>query len=321
MKALVVAGLVTVLSALTAQAKTLNERLGFSPQDKVLLIHIDDIGAYSAVAPAARDVLNFGLAKSVSGLTPAPAFEEALTDSKIVGEDFGVHITLTSEPRPTGWTPAAGSAAVPSLVDGKGHLLTSFWKLYMKADEADVRKEIEAQIQKALASGLRPTHLDTHVGTVFFKKAWFEHYLSLARKYRIAPMVPRWSKELKEQMGWLGTVMNFLVPGMLKKVGEAGFLQLDAIYILPFPKKDIGYEARRQKYVDILKNLKPGVSQIIIHPAGESSSPGEDVRLYEAKIFQEPAIADLIREQGIHLIGWKQIADVYPWDEVREPEL
>jgi chitin disaccharide deacetylase len=78
----------------------------------------------------------------------------------------GVHLALNSEWRGYRWGPVLGKGGVPSLVDSVGYLRPSVQDfLKSKYDLADVEKELAAQIDRAMASGLKITYVDGHMGT------------------------------------------------------------------------------------------------------------------------------------------------------------
>ena len=190
--------------------------------------------------------------------------------------------------------------------------------------------ELEAQIQAALRMGLNPSHIDTHMGAVFYRPSFLAAYLRLAKKYQLVPMVPKWSHGLQSLLGPVSKPVSFFVNPLLKKIEEAGYLLLDDFYIFPFPSKDVTYAERKAQYVNVVKNLRPGVTEIILHPAFAdrefqqkilANSPGEIVRDHEANLLTDPDFKKLIEREGIHLIQLRDLQKVYPWADLREPQL
>ncbi|RZA09737.1 MAG: ChbG/HpnK family deacetylase [Proteobacteria bacterium] len=319
----------SLLPTLSFASPTLLERLGYGPADKLLILHIDDIGSIRAANEAARINLSTGFATSGSVMVPGPAYAEIPAAFGGLPVDLGVHLTLNSDGRP-GHDWKAAAAGVPSLTDKFGNLIASPLKLVAFGKAAEIKREMEAQVQAALSLGLPFSHLDTHLGAAFFKPSWIEAYMNLGRKYRLAPMVPRWSGGIQRLLGPAAWPMGFVLKPLLAKIEAAGFLMLDDFYLLPFPKQDPGPDARRAEYLSILRNLKPGVTQIILHPAAVdeeferdnlTGTPGERVRNYEAELLNDPALKKVLEEEGIHLISWREINAIYPWDEVKELKL
>lgn len=312
-----------------AQAQTLGERLGYGPEEKLLILHIDDIGSIHAANEAARENFAYGLARSGSVMVPGPAYAE-LKDSPFAGApDLGVHLTLTGDGRPGHFWKAA-NPQVPSLTDAAGNLPASPLSLLAYASNADVATEMESQIKEGLALAPTLSHIDTHLGAVFFKPSWIESYCNLGRRYHLAPMIPRWSAGLRRLLGPAAWPMGYVLRPLLNKIEAAGYLLLDDYYLLPFPKKDPGAAARKAEYLQILGELKSGVTQITLHPAVSDEeferdnlkgTPGERARVYEAELLNDPAFRAAIEEEKIRLIDWREIQQAYRWEEVKELSL
>ena len=64
------------------------------------------------------------------------------------------------------WGPVAPLEQVPSLVDSLGffHLDCVAFSQEAKAEEVEI--ELRAQIEQAYKMGIKPSHLDTHMGCV-----------------------------------------------------------------------------------------------------------------------------------------------------------
>jgi predicted glycoside hydrolase/deacetylase ChbG (UPF0249 family) len=80
---------------------------------------------------------------------------------------------------------------VRGLLDPDGYMWRSEVQTAMKATPAEVEIELRAQIDKALAAGLKPTHLDTHMGTLYTRRDFFDVYTRLGREYGIPVMAMR----------------------------------------------------------------------------------------------------------------------------------
>src|ERR1700685_4158842 len=143
-------------------AQTLVERLGYPPGTKLIVVHADDLGETHSVNAAAIKALQGGTINSASLMVPCPWFPEIADYAKSHPDvDFGLHLTLTSERVYYRWGPVAPLDKVPSLVDRGGYLHHD-WDHNERADPRDVEVELRAQIERALAMEVRPTHLDSH---------------------------------------------------------------------------------------------------------------------------------------------------------------
>lgn len=311
------------------QASPLSDRLGFRADEKIVILHVDDIGATRGATRAAASGFGFGLAKSGSVMMPGQAVSEVAEDLAKAQPpelfDLGVHLTLNSS---GGLKFKPLSLNSKSLVNARGNFFVSLAKLAVLGKDADVEREIESQILAAISlcesAGAEPkqgeclTHIDTHMATVFLRPSWTEIYLKLAKRYKLVPMIPRWSQGLQQMLGYASTPVGWIVKPMIEKVEKRGFLPIDDLYILPFPRAEQSYDQRKAEYVNIIKNLKPGVTQIIVHPTFVDTSappkPTDIAKDIDAKILRDPEIAHHLRD--VHLIGYREIQRIYPWENL-----
>src|SRR5262245_21781256 len=160
-------GLVPAFSAAQGPAKTLQEKLGYPRDAKLLIVHADDLGMTHSVNAASIQALESGGINSASLMVPCPWFPEIADYAKShPSADFGLHLTLTSERVYYRWGPAAPRDKVPSLVDVNGYF-HHYWSSETRIDPKDVDTEIRAQLARALAMGVKPTHLDSHQNRLF----------------------------------------------------------------------------------------------------------------------------------------------------------
>src|SRR6478736_2913140 len=145
-----------------AGSQTLAERLGYPPGTKLIIVHADDLGETHAVNAAAIKSLEAGSVNSASLMVPCPWFPEIADYAKThPSGDFGLHLTLTSERVYYRWGPVAPADKVPSLLDKDGYFHHD-WEHNQHVNAQDAEVELRAQIERASAMGVRPTHLDSH---------------------------------------------------------------------------------------------------------------------------------------------------------------
>src|SRR5712675_714394 len=150
------------LPAIGQSNTSVAERLGFGRDAKLLIVHADDVGMTHAVNAATIKALESGALNSASIMVPCPWFPEIADYAKVHPDlDFGLHLTLTSERVYYRWGPVASKDKVPSLVDENGYFHHD-WKPTTRINLKEVDLELRAQIDRAYAMGLRPTHLDSH---------------------------------------------------------------------------------------------------------------------------------------------------------------
>src|SRR5258708_37665710 len=151
-----------LLSTITVSAQTLADRLGYPAGTKLIIVHADDLGETHAVNAAAIKALESGTINSASLMVPCPWFPEMADYAKSHPDaDFGLHLTLTSERVYYRWGPVAPADKVPSLIDQNGYFHHD-WDNNQHISAKEVEIELRAQIERALAMDVRPTHLDSH---------------------------------------------------------------------------------------------------------------------------------------------------------------
>jgi len=154
---------------------SLAEALGFAPDARVLILNADDLGLSHATNVGTYEALRSGLATSASLMVPCPWAREAA--SRYRGEDVGVHLTLNAEHERYRWGPITQA---PSLLDGDGGFPRTVDDLWDHADLDEVRRELRAQVERAILWGFDVSHLDSHMGALQLRPEFFDVYLDLA---------------------------------------------------------------------------------------------------------------------------------------------
>ena len=153
-----------------------------------VLLRFDDIGMNHAVNTGIDEVGKTGMPFSASVMFACPWYQEAVEVlKKYPNVAVGVHLTLTAEWKNYRWGPVLGQSAVPSLVDSLGYFLPStsaFQKNKYKLEE--VERELRAQIERALASGLKISYIDPHMGIALSTPELRNLTEKLANQYKLA---------------------------------------------------------------------------------------------------------------------------------------
>ena len=192
MKKLLLLVLICVGCRLTAQPnKTYAEKLGWPKGSRVIILHVDDAGMSHDSNEGVEMATSEGVATSTSIMMPCSWVPEIKYYMDQHPElDAGLHLTLTSEWYSYRWGPLAGKAAVPGLTDTQGCLWPSVGAVYFKATPDEIDKEIRAQYNRAISMGIKPTHLDSHMGTLFAKDAFLQKYIKLGIEKQVPVMFP-----------------------------------------------------------------------------------------------------------------------------------
>ncbi|HSD47628.1 MAG TPA: polysaccharide deacetylase family protein, partial [Pyrinomonadaceae bacterium] len=185
-------GLTLAAPTIQAQQQTLAERLGYPKDAKLLIVHADDLGMSHSVNTATLKAFQTGLVNSGSIMVPCPWLSEIAAFARANPQaDLGLHLTLTSEWTHFRWGPVTPKDRVTSLLDKDGYFRLTESEAAQKADPKEVELEIRAQIERAKALGIVPTHLDSHMGTLYQTKELFDVFLRVARENKLPVRVAR----------------------------------------------------------------------------------------------------------------------------------
>ncbi|MDR3750707.1 MAG: polysaccharide deacetylase family protein [Terracidiphilus sp.] len=325
------------------QNPTYAEKLGWKAGDRVVIIHIDDGGMSHDSDVGIEKSLDYHLATSFSVMMPCPWVPEIVHYIHAhPGVDAGLHLTLTSEWAEYRWGPVAGPSEVPGLVDKEGALWKSAEETAQHASADEFEKEIRAQLKRARNMGFTPTHLDTHMGTVYARPDYLERYVKVGVENHIPIMFPgghdallaeQFRNEaivrLKESGKWVEGTKLPEDPAIAQarllgqKVWESGLPVLDDLYNFSYdwkfssalPPTDENVRAFKVgKYKEVFHQLKPGVTQIIIHATDTSdsfkfiSSSGV-TRRGDFLAMTSAELREAAQKDGLILTTWRELQE------------
>jgi len=287
-------------STASAQPRSLAERLGYPADAKLLIVHADDLGMAHSVNAATIKGFETGLVNSGSIMVPCPWFSEIAAYARANPQaDLGLHLTLTSEWTSFRWGPVTSKDRVSSLLDKNGYFNLTESDAAAKADPKEVELEIRAQIERARAAGIQPTHLDSHMGTLYQNKALFEVFLKVAREYKLPVRVAR---------AWFGRA-DFL-PTTLKPDD----VFIDRVLDI---NQTVAPGDWAKFYTEAIKKLEPGVTEVVIHLAYDDAEMrgatadhpdwGAAWRQRDLDFFTSDAFRQLLRDEKIKLITWREL--------------
>jgi predicted glycoside hydrolase/deacetylase ChbG (UPF0249 family) len=282
---------------------------GKPSETRYLLIHADDAGFSEAVNAATIRGMEKGVVSSASIMVMLPGFDE-IADYAIAHpeKDFGVHLVLTAEKYDYRWGPVLGKENVPSLVDTDG----SFWRRaedvaqHAKADE--VERELRAQVRRAVDRGIPITHLDHHMWVMLLRPDLLKIYVQLGREFQIPIRLHR-----KFAPEFCGPQLQeaAVYEQAIEPLVSAGAPMLDFI---DGNNYGISSDGKRVYFIRLLRNLKPGFSEFVIHCSanrpGDLFPNGQSGRMADARVFTSPEIQDEIRRLGIQVATWKDLVNL-----------
>ena len=288
-----------VASAANAQTKSVAERLGYPADSKLLIVHADDLAVAHSVDAASFDALEKGGATSASIMVPCPWLSEVAAYAKDhPNADLGLHLTLTSEWKLYRWGPVESKDKVASLLGASGYLWpeTGPAAQNLKAEEAE--REIRAQVERAIAAGIRPTHLDSHMGVLFSRSDLFAAYVKVAHDYHLPFLAVRVADERAKLLSLLSEK-----DPVEDSIGMAN------------PTVHPG--EWREFYGNAIRNLKPGLSEMIVHLGHDDSELqavtidhpdfGSAWRQRDYEFVTSSEFKKMLEENHIVLVKWRDL--------------
>jgi chitin disaccharide deacetylase len=293
-----------------SQGETNAEKLGFPKGKKVLLLHMDDLGMCKEANDAGKYYIENDYILSGAVMMPCeyavPFVEWA---KNIPKADIGVHLTLTSEWKSWRWPPLTDAGKVPGLIDPEGKMWRSVPEVVMNATPQEVEMEIRAQIDKMLALGLTPTHIDTHMGTLYGSPEFLKVFLKVAEEYKIpANAIDLSNPKVAAFYSAEGYPINEEVIGML---GNYNLPHLDNFGSVP---KGATCEEVKANFYKLVNALDPGITEIIFHPSFETENMKTitgswQQRAWEAQMFADPEVIRFFEENDIILTTWREVME------------
>lgn len=271
---------------------TLAERLGHPPDARLVIINCDDLGSSHAANLGVYEALRRGVATSATLMVPCPWAREAA--ARYRGEDVGVHLTLNAEYDLYRWGPITHA---PSLVDGDGGFPRTLDDVWDHADLEEVRRELRAQIERAILWGFDVSHLDSHMGTLQLRPEFFDVYLEMAVDHDL-PL--RLSGKSTERL--VGFPFRQLA-------AEEGVLFPDHFVLV----QSVG---SRRTIERTLFDLRPGVTELYVHPAQDTPelralAPDWTSRVDDLDLVTDGSgLRAMLERAGVTLIGFRELRDL-----------
>lgn len=256
-----------------------------------LIVRGDDMGYSHSGNEALIKCSKEGIQTSIEIIVPSPWFPEAVKLLKQnPGVDVGIHLALTSEWDNVKWRPLTDCRSItdsngyfyPMVYPNKNYpgqsIMENRWKL------GDIEKELRAQIEMALKHIPWISHVSSHMGCTNLGNDVKDLARRLAKEYKIS-----------------------IDPQAENVIGIS----------YQGPRKTS--EEKIQSFMAMLEKLEAGKTYLFVdHPglSGEELSAihhigYEDVaadRQGVTDVFTNEKIKALIKQKGIQLIGYKDLA-------------
>jgi chitin disaccharide deacetylase len=280
--------------------QSLAERLGYPRDAKLLIVNEDDLGMTHSVDVASLEALDTGAIRSASIMVPCPWLSEVVAYARAHPDaDLGLHLTLTNEWTAYRWRPLLSRQQAPSLFNSDGNMYQTEQDAAAHITPPDAEAEVRAQIARARAVGIRPTHLDTHMGVMFGNPALFEVLLKVARENGLPA---RLAKDFLQHSPAL-----------------AALIQPSDVVIDRRVTIDPSVPAAQWTdfYANAIRNLKPGVTEMIVHLAHDDTEMrsatdglanwGAAWRQRDFDFFTGATFKQLLEENGVTVITWREV--------------
>ena len=286
-------------STQTENFEILSKNLGFSSDEKLLIIHADDLGLSDSVNDTSMESLLKNTATSASVIMNAEKVQEIADFSKKYPKiDLGVHLTVTSEWKFHKWGGVLSNNDISSLLNSKNNFYWNKRKFTKNSKIKELHDELQAQVDLAISMGINVSHIDSHEGALFFDPDVFKTYLKIAENNNLLAFVP------------VQASVHF---------DESFPKPKHAIIIDQFFMAEAGikHEDMEGYYLDILDNLEPGLSEIIVHFGLDDDKMkeitvdkidyGSKWREMDYKIFNSEKFINSIKKNNIKLINYKDL--------------
>jgi predicted glycoside hydrolase/deacetylase ChbG (UPF0249 family) len=271
---------------------SLAERLGHSPTARLLIISCDDLGACHASNLGTYEALRDGVATTATIMVPCPWARDAA--SRYRGEDVGVQLTLNAEHDRYRWGPITHS---PSLLDGDGGFPRTVDDVWDHADLDEVRRELRAQVERAILWGFDVSHLVSHMATLQLRPEFFDVYLDLAVEFQLPLRLSGASSERA-----IGFPFRRLA-------AEEGIVAPDHVVAVR------GGSARRT-LERLVGELEPGVTEVQVRPAVDTPELRALADDWPARVDDHDLVANdrslrsLLDRADVTLVGYRPLRDL-----------
>jgi len=287
-----------VVSTLPAQTRTLAERLGHPRDAKLLILHADDLGVAHSENAASFDALDKGMINSGSVMMPTPWVTEVAQYTKAhPNADIGLHLTLNSEWKTYRWGGVAPHDQTPSLHDPDGTFPSEVPTMTTRAKVDEVERELRAQIDRAYAIGIKPTHVDSHMGALYETPELFRTYAKVARSYKLP-------------------FLHFI--GQPSAANVAALAPSDVVADAVIMRLQKGSrEEWRRYYLDAIRGMKPGLTVILVHLGYDDAELravtvgwdewGADWRQRDYDVLTSAEFQQALKDNHVVLVTWREI--------------
>ena len=287
-------------------------QLGFDKNDRVVIIHADDVGMCQATITAFADLVEFGSISSGAVMVPCPWFRQAAAYCRHNPKaDVGVHLTLTSEWNTYRWGPISTRDPATGLLDESGYFHHRAHQVQAHGNPQAVQIELRAQLQRALDAGIDVTHIDTHMGALAHPK-FLPAYIRLALLHHLPAIIPFDGEGDWQVLGLDAETAANAARFVREYVNDHELLQIDHFVGLRLDQPQERFAQAKSAF----RSLQPGLTHFVIHPAQDTpelrtATPSTwQSRVGDYEVFRSEKLRAYIKDLGIKIIGYKALQQI-----------
>ncbi len=283
--------------------------------DKLLIVNADDLCMNDETSNAIIDAYRNGIVTSTSAFV---TFAEPVSALKrIHSEDpdlpIGIHLNITEG------KPLLPAGEIPSLVDKNGNFFSPDQIMSKLPDMKieDVRKELNAQVQLFISSGVPLDHINCHHHITALYTPFHSVMREICLQYNVpmrnpVPYSIYKKMNVNKGSGGASAAKEMIVYGllhpfksfpMMKVMGPAAFIEQEKInneagIKMPDWFIDSFFEnASVSDLNSIIMQLPNGVSEIMCHPG----------RAGEVKVLSDPDVKTTLEKSQVRLVKFDTI--------------
>lgn len=282
------------------------KKLGYTKEDRVVILHADDVGITHASIEAYEELFEIGTISSGSVMAHSPWLPEVIQRANNHLEwDLGLHFVFNCEYDSYRWRPLTLQSL--SLIDKQGYFKQDAKEVMETAEPREVKAEILAQLELVRSLDLNITHVDTHSGVLWHLR-FVELYADVLTEENIFPVIAK------------KAFMNSFVPDLpfdeeWTKLEKRQFPFVDTVFGLPMDKA-LDIEERFELDKQTLLALEPGtLTHFAFHPMKDTQEARglnrhTNARTVDYKVFIKDEMKHFLENNAIQLTGYKEIRKV-----------
>lgn len=286
---------------------------------KYLIINADDFGMCGSANEAVIDLFLSGRIRSSTVMLPCEASKEAVRFS-IEHPEFaiGVHLTMTNEWDSHNWKPLTSGK---SLIDERGYMWKSTKLVEKNADLKELEAEMRAQIDLAHKLGMKPSHLDNHMGSLYGNQTGRFSMLAMTMRVCGEYGYPfRLFTKTAKEMCPRGTpwAVYKIAPVFTSLLAKINRVVLPDYLLFPDwgePGLKDSYEKYRERMLYLWTHIPDGITETFVHPTKESdeikaiTGSWRD-RVWEYRLMKDPETEKYLNAHGVELISYRDLMNL-----------